>query len=71
MTIRQFAKSVGFEVVGNLKKASYTKLEQNKNGSRLKQKRYIYYVDYAGNEYHGNKETGYYIVTPEGTIITQ
>ena len=48
MTIRQFAKSVGHEVVGKLTR--HPELEQF-NEVDNKNRRYRLYLDEAGNEY--------------------
>lgn len=58
MTIRQFAKSKNFNIVGKLtRKAEW---EQDKNER--------WYMDEAGNEYC-KSENGFVIVTADGGII--
>lgn len=58
MTIRQFAKSKGFNIVGKLtRKAEW---EQDKNER--------WYMDGSGNEYC-KSEKGFAIVTVDGEII--
>ena len=58
MTIRQFAKSKGFNIVGKLTRKA--KWEQDKNE--------YWYMDEAGNEYC-KSEKGFAIVTADGGII--
>lgn len=65
MTVREYAKSVGFEVVGKLKRlpdASYGR--EGKEHSPL-------WVDEAGTEYWGSsrENDGYCIITADGGVI--
>lgn len=67
MTIRQFAKSVGHEVVGKLTRHPELEMfneEDNKN------RRYRCYLDEEGNEYWvDTKKHGVSITTVDGGII--
>lgn len=56
MNIREFAESVGFEIIGKLK---YIKKE--KDGTRV-------YYDKAGNEFYQSK-TGICIIDADGGVI--
>lgn len=56
MTIRQYAKEVGFEIVGKL-----TLIKNSDN-------RYRIYMDEAGNEFVVDKR-GIGIVTADGAVI--
>ena len=58
MTIREFAKSVGFEVIGKLKR--HPDLEVY--GLRA-------YLDEAENEYYINKNGRVTIITADGGVI--
>ena len=59
-TIPQYAKSVGFHIVGKL-----TRVVANKNDV----KKLPLWVDEAGNEFMGNARDGFCIVTTEGNVI--
>lgn len=59
MSIREFAKSVGFDISGKLKR----KPDECLNGIK-----YQVWVDEAGNEY-AKCEKGYCIVTNDGGVI--
>lgn len=61
MSIREYAKIVGFEVVGKLKRL--------KNANDRYGKGYPLWVDEAGNEYWGNSEEGFCIITTDGGVI--
>jgi len=64
MTVREFAKSRGFEVVGRLRRLPDVRFGLD-NG------RYPLYIDDAGNEYHMSKDgvTGGSIVTHDGGVL--
>lgn len=61
MTVREYAKSVGFEVVGKLKR-----MKKNKRNGPA---HYRYYIDEAGNEYWKSRIDGICIVTADGGVI--
>lgn len=65
MTVREYAKSVGFEVVGKLKR-----LPDVHYGMDDKH-RYPLWIDEAGNEYCGShgKCDCYCIITADGGVI--
>ena len=65
MTAREYAKSVGFEVVGKLKR-----LPDVHYGMDNKRK-YPLWIDEAGNEYCGSyaKDGCYCIITSDGGVI--
>lgn len=63
MTARQFAKSKGFEVVGKLTRKTYID-----TWTLEKQVKRVYWIDEAGNEYHGSKGK-WCIVTADGGVI--
>ena len=63
MTVREYAESIGFEVVGKLRRlpdGSYGR--EGKKHSPL-------WVDEAGNEYWGDMNGGYCIITADGGVI--
>jgi hypothetical protein len=67
MTIRQFAKSVGHEVVGKLTR--HPELEQLSEDDN-KDRRYRFYLDEAGNEYWvDTKNHGVSITTADGGVM--
>lgn len=61
MSIREYAKSRGFEVVGNLKRLKDASDEYGKS--------YRIWIDEAGNEYWGNSKKDMCIVTADGGVI--
>ena len=65
MTIREYAKNIGFEVVGKLKRLP--DVHYGMGNSKKKKKR----IDEAGNEYCGSysKDDGYCIITADGGVI--
>lgn len=65
MTIREYAKSIGFDVVGKLKRLpDVTEGLDNENT-------YPLWIDEAGNEYCGSYEEpgAYCIITADGGVI--
>lgn len=60
MSVRKFAKSVGFEVVGNLKYMGY---ESDDSGG------FKWWLDEGGNEYYKNDNGSYCIVDSEGGVL--
>lgn len=64
MTIREFAKSIGFEIVGNLKRLpdSY---------DSKKHEYFPIWIDEAGNKYCGDykKKDAYCVITADGGVI--
>lgn len=65
MTIREYAKSIGFEVVGKLKRLPDVYYGMGNNNH------YPLWIDEAGNEYCGgySKDDGYCIITADGSVI--
>ena len=62
MTIRQYAKSVGFKIVGKLRRIS--------SACKPLWKREIFWIDDAGNEYYRSPDgESCCIVTVEGGVI--
>lgn len=61
MSIREYAESIGFEVVGNLKRL--------KDASDGHGKSYPLWIDEAGNEYWGSGSEGICIITADGGVI--
>lgn len=69
MTAREYAKSVGFKIVGKLTKKSYTrKVWDWKKGEEVEE-RFVYYVDEAGNEFNKYPGGGWSITTADGGVI--
>ena len=67
MIIRKFAKAVGHEVIGKLKR--HPEREQL-NEKDNKTRRYRFYLDEGGNEYWVDTKThGVSIVTADGGVI--
>lgn len=62
MTLRDYAKSCGVEVVGKLKRVAKIRDEDQTNCDPL-------WIDEAGNEYIGNVRKGFCIVTTDGNVI--
>lgn len=68
MTVREYAKAVGFEVVGRLRRLPdvYYGMDNRHH--------YPLWIDEAGNEYCGNyhphhPNDGYCIITADGGVI--
>ena len=68
MTIKEYAKSVGVEVVGNLKKKVVEKQRYNTATGNFEPEKEIYWIDEAGNEFIKNKK-GICIITADGDVI--
>lgn len=71
MTARQYAESVGFEVVGKLTKKSGTYTDYNRidiKTGEYKVVKFAYWVDEAGNAYTGSKDS-WTIATADGGVI--
>lgn len=63
MTIREYAKQVGFPVVGKLHRMPDGK-------QRRRKRREVYWTDEAGNEYYRSHDgKSACIVTTEGAVI--
>lgn len=65
MTVREYAKSVGFEVVGKLKRLPDVHFGMDDR------RKYPVWIDEAGNEYCGSYAKGgcYCIITADGGVI--
>lgn len=61
-TIREFAASVNFQVIGKLRRVAGTK---NLDGVKASP----YWLDEAGNEYMGNARNGFCIITADGAVL--
>ena len=64
MTVREYAKSIGFEVVGKLKRLPdiYYSIGNKHH--------YPLWIDEAGNEYCGGHKSGCYcIITADGGVL--
>lgn len=68
MTIREYAKRVGFEIVGKLTKKVITREEYDYASGEYTEKRIVFYIDGSGNEYHKEKNS-VCIITAEGDCI--
>lgn len=62
MTIRQYARSIGFQIKGSLKRFPTPTGEAWSRKDRC-------YVDEAGNEYIACAEGGFLIITADGSLI--
>ena len=61
-TIREFAASISFQIVGRLTRVSgNTTLDGTKTPP--------YWLDEAGNEYMGNARGGFCIITADGAVL--
>ena len=69
MNIREYANSIGFEIIGKLTRCS--KLEKSYNYDLEKYERVSkrVYIDEADNVYHVGFTGGFCIVTPDGVVI--
>lgn len=61
-SIREFAASINFRVVGKL-----TRVAGSKNSDGVKMP--PYWLDEDGNEYMGNAREGFSIITADGGVI--
>lgn len=68
MTAREYAKKVGVEVVGNLKKTVVTHEKYDIKKDALIEEKIAFYVDEVGNEFHKEKN-GWVIITTDGGVI--
>ena len=69
MSIREYANSIGFEVIGKLTRCS--KLEKSYNYDLEKYERVSkrVYMDEADNVYHVGFDNGICIITADGAVI--
>lgn len=65
MTVREYAKSVGFTVVGNLRRMPDVHYGMDDN------RKYPVWIDEDGNEYCGSysKDGCFCIITSDGNVI--
>ena len=68
MTIREYAKSVGFEIVGKLTRRPEWEYTTDDFTGEKKHSGFKHYSDEGGNEYISGKN-GCCIVTADGAII--
>lgn len=68
MTAREYAKNVGVEVIGKLKKTSVIHERYDVKTDDFVEAKIMFYIDEAGNEFH--KEKGeWVIITANGDCI--
>lgn len=67
MTARQFAALCGVEVIGKLRKRSVTSEEFDWGEGRMTNRTITFFVDDAGNEFHGDSH-GWTIIDAEGGV---
>lgn len=67
MTVREYAKQAGHEIVGKLTRCPDREMELQPDGN-MKRGKGRAYVDEAGNEYYIDTR-GVCIVDPDGSVI--
>lgn len=68
MTAREYAKAVGVEIVGKLKKKSVTSERYDINKCDFVEEKIVFYIDEVGNEFHKGKNA-WCIITADGACI--
>lgn len=68
MTAREYAKAVGFKIVGKLKKNVVTHERYDIKKDAFVEAKIVFYIDEAGNEFHKEKNA-WCIITADGACI--
>lgn len=68
MTAREFAKENGIEIVGKLTKKVAVTEEFDWGRCEMVEKREVYWIDEAGNEFMGGR-SGWCCITADGGVI--
>lgn len=68
MTAREYAKSVGFEIIGKLTKTIVSHERYDIKKDIFVEAKLVFYVDEAGNEFHTEKGD-WVIITKDGGVI--
>lgn len=68
MTAREYAKTVGVEIIGILKKKVVTHERYDIKKDAFVESKLVFYIDEAGNEFHKDK-SGWVIITADGAVI--
>lgn len=68
MTAREYAKAVGVEIVGKLKKKSVTRDKYDVLKGDFVEEKIVFYIDEAGNEFIKG-ENSWCIITADGACI--
>lgn len=68
MTAREYAKTVGVEIVGKLTRKTGVHTKYSARKDEYLEDRFTYYVDEAGNEFIPDGTGGWCCVTAEGGV---
>ena len=68
MTAREYAKAVGVEIVGKLKKTVVTHERYDVKKDAFVEAKIVFYIDEAGNEFHKD-DYGWCLITADGGCI--
>lgn len=68
MTAREYAKSVGVEIVGKLEKKSVSREKYDVRKGDFVEEKIAFYIDKAGNEFYNGKN-GWCVITADGGVI--
>ena len=68
MTAREYAKAVGFKIVGKLTKKVITHERYDIKKDEFVEAKLSFYIDEAGNEFH-KESGGWCIITADGGCI--
>ena len=68
MTAREYAKAVGFEIVGKLTKTIVSHERYDIKKDDFVEAKIVFYIDEAGNEFHKEKDD-WVIITKDGGVI--
>lgn len=68
MTAREYAKEVGFEIIGKLEKKIVTHERYDIKKDEFVEAKLVFYIDEAGNEFHKEK-CNWCIITADGACI--
>lgn len=68
MTAREYAKAVGFEIIGKLTKRVITHERYDIEKDNFVEAKMVFYIDEAENEFHKEKNE-WVIITADGGVI--
>jgi hypothetical protein len=68
MTAREYAKTVGIEIIGKLKKKIVSHERYDIKKDDFVEAKIVFYIDEVGNEFHKEKDA-WCIITANGSCI--
>jgi len=68
MTAREYARDCGVELIGKLTKKVITNEKFDWAKGEMVEEKIVFWIDEAGNEIHGNKKSGWCLITADGGV---